>query len=140
MHPGLRNVREDVHRGEDLGGFVQRSNGISAVTGRKLLDCDNAIAAEEACVSGDSLLSDYLPGRLWTRRIISGDDRNRWKGCVVFGIAIVTAGYVTMHMVTSIYPETPESPKRYWRVSCNHKNASFIYNRLVGKCGTCAFD
>ena len=70
----LRNVREDVRAG-DLGGFVQSERNLSQ-EGTCWI-ADNAIAAEEACVTGHSLLSDNAwacgHAAIFDRAIVSGN-------------------------------------------------------------------
>jgi len=70
----LRNVREDVRAG-DLGGFIQSERNLSQ-EGTCWI-ADNAIAAEEACVSGHSFLSDNAwacgHAAIFDRAIVSGN-------------------------------------------------------------------
>lgn len=87
----LRNVREDVRAG-DLGGFVQSERNLSQ-EGTCWI-ADNAIAAEEACVSGHSLLSDNAwacgHATIFDRAIVSGN-------AVLDGGVFVAAGRIRDH-------------------------------------------
>ena len=87
----LRDVREDVRAG-DLGGFVQSERNLSQ-EGTCWI-ADNAIAAEEACVSGHSLLSDNAwacgHAAIFDRAIVSGN-------AVLDGGVFVAAGRIRDH-------------------------------------------
>lgn len=84
----LRDVREDVHAG-DLGGFVQSEKNLSQ-EGQCWI-ADNAVAAEEAHVSGDAILWDYSCARGCAA--ISGVSRIGGQA-IIEDSAIIAAGYV----------------------------------------------
>lgn len=84
----LRNIREDVHAG-DLGGFVQSEENLSQEG--KCWIAENAIAAEEAYVSGDAILWNYSCARGCAA--ISGVSRIGGQA-IIEDHAIISAGYV----------------------------------------------
>ncbi len=84
----LQDVRENVHAG-DLGGFVQSEENLSQEGLCWIFD--NAIAAEEACVSGNADLRNFSCA--CGSAVICGESRIH-QNAMVKDRAIVTAGCI----------------------------------------------
>ena len=84
----LQDVRENVHAG-DLGGFVQSEENLSQEGSCWIFD--NAIAAEESCVSGNADLRDFSCAR--GSAVICGESQIH-QNATVKDCAIVTAGCI----------------------------------------------
>lgn len=84
----LRDIREDVNAG-DLGGFVQSEENLSQ-EGHCWI-ADNAMAAEEAYVSGNAILWDYSCAL--GSATVSGESRIGGEA-VIEDCAIVASGYI----------------------------------------------